>query len=478
MRVLLLKPFQPIPAPVFAPPLGLLYLASALRERFGTEVEIELLDMKARGLLPGTLRSWIGEYNPDVVGVSALNCEGASAQEIAAIAKANNPKTVTVLGGPYAHRRALELLGRSEFDWVVGGPGDRVFPEALARHFGGGELGTDLAGLSYKTGDGLHIAAQNDNPTDLDAIPLPAWDLIDFDLYARLPNMANMLKAKRYATLFTSRGCPYKCNYCHDLFGKRFYHRSPENVLAEMDLLHDRYGVDEFQIVDDIFNLHRPRLKKIFGEVKRRWDGKIHFTFPNGVRADILDESVLDAMKEGGTYALCIAIESVTPRLQALVEKHLDVEKALWAIDAADRRGMMVSGFFMLGFPTETPEEMRATIDFALRSRLTLAHFFTVIPQPETPLHALARREDAEAIAAFGRDEEEAAHYHQTAPWYERVYGYPLARVVRNAHLRFYFSPRRLLRLVRRVPAGSLLRSFFQFLKVVVVKPGDAVRPE
>ncbi len=479
MRILLLKPFQPIPAPVMAPPLGLLTLVSILRQRFGPEVEIDYLDMKAHKLPPSWLRSKLVDYNPDVVGVSALNCEAGASMEIASIAKAFDPKILTVLGGPWALHREEELLARTQFDWVVSGPGDRVFPDALERVFGGDELGTDLPGLSYRTEDGVHIAGTTDNPVDMDAIPLPAWDLVDFDLYARLPNHANMLKGKRYATLFTSRGCPYKCNYCHDLFTKRFYARSAENVLAEIELLYERYGVDEFEIVDDIFNLHKPRLKKIFSEVRRRWGGKLHFCFPNGVRGDILDGEVLDAMVEGGTYAICIAIESASPRIQALVEKDLKIDKALWAIDEADKRGMMVSGFFMLGFPTETPEEIRATVDFALRSRLTLAHFFSVIPQPETPLYPLALQEGPEALLASDRDEEEGAQLRQVKPWHERAYGYPLGRVIRNAHLRFYFAPRRMLRILRRVPLKSLLSSFVQFLKVVfVVKSDVAPRPE
>jgi radical SAM superfamily enzyme YgiQ (UPF0313 family) len=478
MRILLLKPFQPIAAPVMAPPLGLLYLVSILRERYGKEVHIDYLDMKAHKLPPAWLRSRMQEYNPDVVGVSALNCEAGASMEIAQIAKAYDPKTLTVLGGPWALHRSRELLGRTEFDWVVSGPGDRIFPEALERHFGGGDLGTDLPGLSYRNGHGVHVSTENDNPTDLDAIPFPAWDLVDFDLYARLPNQANMMKGRRYATLFTSRGCPYKCNYCHDLFTKRFAARSAENVLAEIELLYERYGVDEFEIVDDIFNLHKPRLKKIFSEVKRRWNGKLHFSFPNGVRGDILDGPTLDALREGGTYAICIAIETATPRLQDLVEKHLKIDRALEAIDMADERGMMVSGFFMLGFPTETPQEIRHTIDCALKSRLTLAHFFSVIPQPETPLYPLAMQEGREALLASDKEEEDGAQLRQSRSWYELAYGYPLGRVIRNAHLRFYFSPRRVLRILRRVPLKSLAASFVQFWKVLFIVRARAVEPQ
>ena len=125
-----------------------------------------------------------------------------------------------------------------------------------------------------------------------------------------------MLKGNRYALLFTSRGCPYRCNYCHNIFGKRFLRQSPERVVKEIELLYETYGVTEFQIVDDVFNLDKRRLKTIMEEVHRRWPGKIHFTFPNGLRGDILDEEVLDALKLGGTYAMAIAVETATPRLQ------------------------------------------------------------------------------------------------------------------------------------------------------------------
>jgi radical SAM superfamily enzyme YgiQ (UPF0313 family) len=238
--------------------------------------------------------------------------------------------------------------------------------------------------------------------------------------------------------------------------------------------------VDEFQIVDDIFNLHKPRLKEIFSEVKKRYGGKIFFSFPNGVRGDILDEEVLDAMRDGGTYAVCIAIETVTPRLQTLVEKNLKIDRALWAIDEADKRGMMVSGFFMLGFPTETEEELKATVSAALKSRLTLAHFFSVIPQPETPLYPLAMREGRAALEAAVAEEEDGAQLRQANSWYEMAYDYPLGKVIRNAHLRFYFSPTRMLRIARRVPLKSLMASFVQFMRVVFVMKPDvtATRPE
>jgi radical SAM superfamily enzyme YgiQ (UPF0313 family) len=476
MRVLLVKPYQPVENYVVAPPLGLLYLVSVLRQRFGPALEVEFLDMKVERREPRWLAEHLRDRRPDVVGVSALNCEAAAAHEIAQLVKRVDAKILTVLGGPYPHRRAAELLAATEFDWVCDGPAERVFPEALARHFAGEPIGTDLPGVSYKTGDGVHVADGQDVIKDLDALPWPAWDLVDFDAYAAQPNQMSVLKGRRYATLFTSRGCPYKCNYCHDLFGKRFLYRSADDVIAEIAYLVERHGVDEFEIVDDIFNLHKPRLKQIMAEAARRWGGRIHFCFPNGLRADVLDESVLDALKQGGTYALSIAIETVTPRLQQLVEKHLDLEKAGRMIDAADRRGMMVTGFFMLGFPTETPEELRATVEFAVRSRLSLAYFFSVTPQPATPMHALARTEGARALA---ETDESKGGYRGTLAWYERAYGFALRRFVIRAYARFYGNPARILRILRRVPRRSLVWGLRRLLAIVADRPeidGNAVR--
>jgi radical SAM superfamily enzyme YgiQ (UPF0313 family) len=460
----LLKPYQEVPGLVASPPLGLLYLVSAIRETFGDTVDVHVLDMKSRVLEPEWLLEPLRRYRPDVVGLSALNCESAASERIAQLVKSIDPGTVTVIGGPYPHRRAAELLATTHFDWIFDGMAERTFPEALRRHFEGEPLGTDIAGFSYHGPNGPVIATGTDAVRELDELPLPAWDLVDFDRYAQQPTMMMAIKGRRYATIFTSRGCPYKCNYCHDLFGKRFIYRSADRVLAEIELLHEKYGVDEFEIVDDIFNLHKPRLKKIMQEVSRRWPGKLHFSFPNGVRADIMDESVLDALAAAGTYAMAVAIETVTPRLQSLIQKNLDVEHARRVIEWADQRGILVSGFFMIGFPTETPEELRATIDFALQSRLSTAQFFTVTPQPGTPLYELAQAQGPrgiEALAAIARDEKEGASYRNTFTWYERTYAYPLGQLRRRAYREFYFSPRRLWRLWNRVPGWRTYRFAF-----------------
>lgn len=467
MRVLLLKPFQYINAPLQAPPLGLLYIASSLRAKLGEHVDIRIIDMKLHRMEPEAILPILREFEPDVVGFSALNYEAHAGHMVARQVKQFRQSIVTAFGGPYALKNAPTILDDKNIDWVFEGAADRSFPEALMRLAQDRLPDDSILGMSFRRQDNsVYISSRQDQINDLDSLPPPAWDMVNLDAYAVEPNMAANLKGKRYAMLFTSRGCPYLCNYCHDIFSKKFVYHSVEYVIAEIERLYEQYGVDEFQIVDDIFNLHKPRLKAIMAEVQKRWPGKLKFAFPNGLRADILDEEVINAMCDAGTYAVCIAVETVTPRLQNLVEKHLDIEKTRRAIALFGKRDIQITGFFMLGFPTETPEEVKATIDFAINSELTLAFFFSVVPQFGTPLYDLALKENAEVTQRLSQIE--SGTYRNSQSWYQQAYGHSLSNTLRIANIRFYFSPRRIIKILRHWNMMALLRSLKVFLRILV----------
>ncbi|MDF2445492.1 MAG: Radical domain protein [Moraxellaceae bacterium] len=457
--VLLIKPYQPTRDSGYGPPLGLLLLISGLRNYFGSSVSVHFWDMKLYHATPDALASKLDELRPDVIGVSALNCEASSSFAISAIAKAWNPELLTIIGGPFTLRQAPIIFSNSQFDWVFEGAADRTLLQALERQFSGQELGNDIPGFSYRQPSGsICFNHQQDLITDLDSLPLPAWDVVDFDRYSKYDRkrIITNVGQRKYAYLFTSRGCPYLCNYCHDTFTKRFVYRSEASILEEIRLLHEDYGITEFHIVDDIFNLHRPRAISIMKAIGDRWPGKFFIAFPNGLRGDILDKDVIDAMVYGGTYQATISIETVSPRLQSLVEKNLDIERAKWAIEEFDRRGVIVQGAFMLGFPTETPEEIENTLSYAIRSPLTHAFFFSVIPQPNTPIYTLAMKENPEATLSFAKDERDDGDYNSLSPWYSRAYGYDLHSAIGRGFVRFYLHPRRVLKLVRRYRAMNL----------------------
>jgi anaerobic magnesium-protoporphyrin IX monomethyl ester cyclase len=446
-RVLLVKPYQPSVCTARCPPLGILYLASELREALGSRLSIEALDARLYGMSPEQVACVAADA--DIVGISAENLEARATHEIARLLKAIDPQKRVVIGGPYAHYRALEVMEAGpEVDWVFDGEADRAFPEAVRRHLDG-EPFDGLAGMYFRRGTEVVEPPGLDTIADLDALPFPAWDLADLDAYENHESFTVWRGRRRYATLFTSRGCPYKCAYCHDIFGKKFRWRSAENVVDEIRLLKDTYGVEEFQIIDDIFNLHKPRLRKIFAMLEERYEpGELAFCFPNGLRGDILKKDVIQTLKKGGTYSITVAVETVTDRLQKLIQKDLDVPKVGDFIRYAHEEGILVKAFFMLGFPTESRREMWNTFKFAWRSPLTFANFFSVIPQPATPLYELAKRENPEALAKVCQDD-----YLTGKSWYELAYGFPLRVALTLASGLFYLAaPWRVWRILRRIP--------------------------
>ena len=467
LRVLLVKPYQPTNIRVACPPLGLLYLASTLRKMFGSDVEVRLLDLMVDQARYFEAREILREFRPHVVGLSALNWEAEESGRFALMTQNEFPGTIIAIGGPFAHRNTRKICATGVYDWIFDGEADWSFPIACQRWFRGDKTLADIVGLTWRAGPDEPFTNNSDllslgdtkpagTVEDLDAIPLPAWDLIDFDRYARVRNFMSLLKGKRYATIFTSRGCPYLCTYCHDIFGKRFRFRSPENVAAEVKLLSEM-GVDELQIVDDIFNMNPPRMKAVCRAIE---PFKMHITFPNGLRFDILDEEGCEALTRAGTYAACVAVETITPRLQELIKKHLRVEKTQQAIRWMAARGVLVRGFFMLGFPTETREEIQATIDFAVKSDLAQAYFFNVVPQPGTPLYDLALAENADALRVQTLQE-----YGTKTAWYTAAYGVNMETIIKRAYVRlFVLSPRRWVRLIRVMPWKNFVMEFSSFI--------------
>jgi radical SAM superfamily enzyme YgiQ (UPF0313 family) len=249
---------------------------------------------------------------------------------------------------------------------------------------------------------------------------------------------------KRVVGFFTSRGCPYRCAYCHNLFGKRLRYRSVENVIMEMKLLKEQYGIEEVEILDDIFNLDLHRSKTIFSRIiEEKLDLK--FCFPNGLRSDRMDEELLDLLKQGGAYRLVFAIETGSPRIQKLINKNVKLKLAQRNIEQAAQRGFSLGGFFMLGFPTETEAEAWETINFALNSKLHTATFFVLTPFPGTDIYKMAQEMGCNLSAEY-------QHYQKISANVSNIPNKTLEKMRQYALRKFYLNPRRIWGYLRTTP--------------------------
>lgn len=448
-RILLIRAYKDVGAGGSVPPLGLLYLSSFLKSRPGG-AEVRLLDTCFSADPESDIRRAAAEFKPDIAGLSALACEKDLAARAAAAVKAAAPSAVTVLGGPYATFSPAQALEESALDYALTGEGERSFAQ-LAEALCSGRNPAGIPGLAYREGGSVKTTAAGPYLEDLDSLPFPDWNLIDFRKYGGLPTWNGYNKRAIYAPVLTSRGCPYRCVYCHNMFGKTVRKRSAGNVLAELLLLRDRYGVTEFHIVDDVFNCDKARLLEICAAVKEKLPGTA-LAFPNGLRADLLDDESAAALAAAGTYKVHFGIESASDAVRSAAKKDLSLDAVERAVTACAKHGITSAGYFMFGLPGETPAEAEKTISYAAASRLDAAYFFRATAYPGTEFHALAGGgQEGSFFDTSGPETEEKRKELET--------------LLIRAQLDFYLSFRRLLNLVRRShDKKGFLRAFPAFL--------------
>jgi radical SAM superfamily enzyme YgiQ (UPF0313 family) len=374
--------------------IGLMYLSAALKRRFGERIDVKICSLIS---LPNHLDedhenmlNKLNEFKPDIVGIRSLTISKDCVTVIARTIKEWDKDCFLISGGPYATDDPYDVLNEGLVDAAVIGEGENTIIDLVQGHMEKNTHLNKISGIAYRQ-DGKFIkTSPREFILDLDDIPFPDYTEVDLDQFSnRFLNFTAKVSSP-HANIMTSRGCPYRCAYCHNVLGKRFRKRSPENVFEEIRYIHDQFDITDFQIIDDIFNLDMDRAKKICDLIIAS-NMKLTFAFPNAIRADRVDEELVDKMAEAGTKFTSIAIETAVPRLQKLIQKNLDLEKAFTAIDLFARAGVVTRGFFMMGFPTETETEVIQTIEYAKSSSLCGATFFTVVYYPGTQLYRLAQ---------------------------------------------------------------------------------------
>ncbi len=425
--------------PSVTPPLGLMYIAGYLRN-VNPSHKINIIDLRVKNLSTDKLVGLIEEFDPQVIGISSVTMEALSMHEIAAIAKATSPHSKVVVGGPHPSSFVNKTIVDTNIDYIIISEGELTFAELVKSIEDGGDV-EGIKGIVFKKNGKIYITPQREYIQNLDSIPFPAWDLIDIEAYSNFYSMSLRGK-RRYMAMFTSRSCPYRCIYCHNMFGKGFRARSPTNVIEEIDILYNKYNISEIEIFDDIFNFDLQRTERICDLIIER-GYKINLAFPNGLRADRLEKRTLEKMRCAGTRFISIAVESASPRIQKMIKKNLNIHRVAEVIDHATQLGIFTNGFFMIGFPTESLEEVKQTIKFALRSKLHTAHFFIVTPFEGTELYENYK----ELIRNSGVDFSNYNYYRSSFKLSE-LSTKKLQQIQFFSYFRFYLNPKRALRIV------------------------------
>jgi len=305
------------------------------------------------------------------------------------------PKSVIVVGGVHATNYTKGLLGNAHIDFVFRGEAEIALSEFM-RQFSS-EDPIDVAGV-YSTQDSMCEAPLElcEFVQDLDEIPFPDWDLIDMNVYTRISYVTitghevERNREIRSSVILGTRGCPGRCTFCsqHTTHGRKIRYRSVENVIEEIKTLNGKFGVTTFVPNDDMFLSGGKRDLTLLTAIQGLHIPNLDMQFPNGLHVNSMNEDTMRAFKNVGTKVVNLAIESGSDYVQRhLVKKYVNLEKAREVVKSFRRLGIFTRCFFILGFPCETKEQMRETIEYAKSLQADWCDFFEAIPLIGSEMH-------------------------------------------------------------------------------------------
>lgn len=363
------------------------------------------------GMSPERILEEVRDF--DVIALTSIFTQQTSrCFEVAELVKRAYPDKILIAGGVNARSLKRHFFDHG-FDVVFTSEGERALVE-FARFLDSGypELG-DLRGISFRDDDEIRVMPPPSLTLELDDYPMPSWHKLPYERYWQIGRVWGGREGwvgndvvPRYASLFTSRGCPFRCMYCHislerggeagDIASLRLH--SVERVERELHALRDM-GVDYLYINDDSFLAKRERVLRILGILRdfhfRLADVNgvniIHFFKRSNGRL-VVDEQLLEALHEAGFRKMSLPFESGTQRL---LDKY---STSKWRLEDCDFEslirklddiGIVADANFMIGYPDETPEELTNTFLLARRvmdAGLVAVQFFMVQPFPGSRL--------------------------------------------------------------------------------------------
>ncbi len=377
------------------PPLGTLYAASYLRSR---HYEVALFD----AMLAGSEDEWAGaldtcsprfaviyEDNFNYLSKMCLLRMREAAFSMMERARAHGC-TVIVAGSDATDRAALYLSHGAHF--VLNGEGEVTLAELLDRLCGRSEVPLDsIRGMTFrdKSGDGIVVTPRRPDLTDLDVLPLPAWDLVDVGRYREIWSARHGYFSMNMAT---SRGCPYHCNWCaKPIWGQRYNVRSPESVVTELEWLKATYHPDHIWFVDDILGLKPGWVKRFADLVERE---RVATAFKSLCRADLLlREDTVDALRRAGAEAVWLGAESGSQKILDAMDKGTRVDQTREAARRLHAAGINVGFFLQFGYPGETRADIAATLQLVRDCRPDDIGMSVSYPLPGTKFHRAVREQ-------------------------------------------------------------------------------------
>lgn len=323
------------------PPLGILYLASYVREE-RKDCEFKAIDGYREN--SQKLVSQIIEYAPDILGVSFTTQAATGAYKLINEVKQINPKIFIVTGGPHTSTLPRDCLKNCAADIAVIGEGEKTFLEIVERVDSSSKDINSIIGTAVMDNGRFRQNPMRPLIDNLDEIPFPARDLLDITKYP-----GYMYKKYGHDTdIISGRGCPFNCIYCSNpvwKLQKPWYRlRSPKNMVDEMEHIVKNYGIREFYDETDEFNGDKKWAKKVCDEIINR---NMSITWKAQMRVDNVDHELVEKLKQSGFWMGFFGLESANDKTLQGINKKQTVSQMDRALDQFKDSGIKCFGLFM-----------------------------------------------------------------------------------------------------------------------------------
>lgn len=381
MQVLMINPtIRENDNPAF--PLGLGYLASVLLKA-GHSVEV--IDAAAHRLNKHEVLKEIKKRKFDVLAVGGLITLFNYLKWLTDEVRKINSNVKIISGGSAVSSIPKLFIKKTGVDVGLLYESEITVLDVMNSFYNGTPL-ENIPGIAFRNSNGeIIVTPLRERIKDLDDIPFPAYHLFPMEIYLKYPlelGLKNHSKGRKWIRMIATRGCPWKCTFCHRNFGNTFRTRSPENIIAEMEMLYTKYGITFFNFMDETLTVNRNHTMELCNKlIEKKYD----FKWACLTRADLVSKELLQKMKQAGCVYVNFGLESGSQKMLDSVDKKIKVETMEQAVKWVQESDIEVAHSFMIGIPGETKETVQETIDFCRRLSLHPT-FFICTPYPGTIL--------------------------------------------------------------------------------------------
>ncbi len=440
------------------PPHNLASLAAVIRK---ANHEVKIIDPLPAKLTSEDLIEIIKKENPDFIGISATSRLIISTFKFMDLVKNMNPNIKTVLGGAHITALPEETMEKCKsIDFGVLQEGEITILELMESDAKYDKL-IKIDGIIFRHNGKLIKTKPREYIKNLDELPFPAYDLLEnVDKYYK-PAITNYKRSPTFS-IITSRGCFGKCAFCSKaIYGSTCRFFSADYVIRLIKFLIKKYKIKDICFYEDNFLLSRKRVEEICNRIIKE---KIDITWSCDARVDQVNYNILKLMKKSGCWEIMYGIESGSQRILDILKKNISLDQIKKAVYMAKKAGINARGFFMIGLPGETEEDIKKTLKFMLELPLDEMYLNYFTPVPGAPLY-----ENYQEYGIFNNPEHFKFYEPNFIP--KDLSKDILKKYYKIAYRKFYLRPKQIFFYAKRLlsPKNTLevIKGFKGFLNVL-----------